>query len=445
MTATPSETYAQRSAETPGETTRETPAQTPRHETPIPLVDRAWIDPARGRPMARPTPIGWIADAVVEKLRRPRFPLLRMEQISADRETRYLVKNVLPAEGLIVLWGRPKCGKSFWTFDLAAHIAVGIPYRGQKVRQGPVVYIAAEGAAGFNARVEAWRNRHLGTAQRATGVSGGPSLAPIPFHLLPMRLDLVSDHAAFIADVQAQLEGTPPALVVIDTLNRTYTGSESSDEDMTAYIAAADAIKTAFKCSVIVVHHCGHEASRPRGHSSLTAAADTQIAIRRDGDFVTATVEWNKDGPEGYVNVSRLDTVEIARDEDGDAVTTRVVVACEARDAEAGEAGEKKGRSALSPVLTLALQALSLAIAEHGQPYDQTNVPADTPTVPVELWRQYFYKRSLDVSPDGKQETRKKNFQKATRELQVRNLIGCWDEQVWIIGADTPGIRGTPA
>ena len=56
-----------------------------------------------------------------------------------------------------------------------------------------------------------------------------------------------------------------PVAVCLDTLNRSLAGSESSDEDMSAYIRAADAIRDAFGCLVVVVRHCGHNGERPRG------------------------------------------------------------------------------------------------------------------------------------------------------------------------------------
>ena len=73
----------------------------------------------------------------------------------------YLVKGLIPREGLIVIWGPPKCGKSFWTFDLAMHVALGWTYRGRRIVRGPVVYVACEGAHGFKARIAAFRQRHL--------------------------------------------------------------------------------------------------------------------------------------------------------------------------------------------------------------------------------------------------------------------------------------------
>ena len=81
---------------------------------------------------------------------------------------------------------------------------------------------------------------------------------------------------------------------------------------MAAYVKAADAIRDAFNCAVVIVHHCGHEGTRPRGHSSLMGAVDAQIAVKRDAaDNIIATVEFMKDGPQGDEFASRLEVVEI--------------------------------------------------------------------------------------------------------------------------------------
>ena len=98
-------------------------------------------------------------------------------------------------------------------------------------------------------------------------------------YLVPTRLNLIEECGTLINEIRAQTADEPPVLVVIDTLNRSLNGSESRDEDMSRYIQAADAVREAFKCAVALVHHCGIEASRPRGHTSLTGAADAQILM----------------------------------------------------------------------------------------------------------------------------------------------------------------------
>jgi hypothetical protein len=64
--------------------------------------------------------------------------------------------------------------------------------------------------------------------------------------------------------------------------------------------------------------------SSTRGHTSLTGAAEAQLAVKRDtAGNVLVTVEWMKDGPEGDVIVSRLEVVEeVGLDGDGDPIAS---------------------------------------------------------------------------------------------------------------------------
>jgi hypothetical protein len=140
----------------------------------------------------------------------------------------------------------------------------------------------------------------------------------------------VADHPALIASVRAALGDIKPIAIALDTLNRSMPGSESSDEDMTAYVKAGDALRMAFDCAVVIVHHCGHEGTRPRGHSSLMGACDAQIAVKRDAaDNIIATVELMKDGPQGGEFASRLEVVELGLDDDGDKITSCVIAPVE--------------------------------------------------------------------------------------------------------------------
>jgi RecA-family ATPase len=91
--------------------------------------------------------------------------------------------------------------------------------------------------------------------------------------LCAARPDLAIDAPVIISDIKRQLGEKLPACIVLDTLNRTLVGSENKPEDMSRYLRSAGMIQDAFKCLVVVVHHTGVEQGRPRGHTSLTAAA----------------------------------------------------------------------------------------------------------------------------------------------------------------------------
>jgi hypothetical protein len=250
---------------------------------------------ADGRPFA---PVGEAAD---NQEPAKRFPLVPFDKIKMSSGPTYLIKGLIPRVGLAIVWGPPKCGKSFWVFDLMMHVALGWRYRGLRVKAGPVVYCALEGAEGFKRRVEAFRRHRL-----------SEEAVDVPFHLMSASLDLIREHGELIAAIRAQLKDAKPSAIVIDTLNRSLVGSESSDEDMAAYMRAGAALERAFDCVILIIHHCGHNGERPRGHSSLGGALEVQIAIKRNAaENVVATLELAKDAQPGLTFVSGLAVVDL--------------------------------------------------------------------------------------------------------------------------------------
>lgn len=343
---------------------------------------------------------------------RWRFPLMAFGDINVNAERSYLVKGLLPRVGLAVMWGPPKCGKSFLAFDMAAHVALGREYRGRRVVAGPVVYVACEGAEGLRARVEAFRIARLADDHE-----------PPPLYVIPSNLDLIVEHGQLIADIGGQIGETAPVAVVLDTLNRSLRGSENSDEDMGNYVKAADAVREAFACAVIVVHHCGIEGTRPRGHTSLTGAADTQLAVAKaDGGTITARVEFQKDGPEGDEWHSRLAVVEVGTDPDGDAVTSCVV---EEADAPA------TGRTRITGQARTAHELLVRAVTNAGEiPPPSPHIPGHLRAVRSDMWKDYC--RHSQICASDKPDTFDKAFKRAAEKLQERGIIGVWGEWVWL-------------
>jgi AAA domain len=293
-------------------------------------------------------------------------------------------------------------------------VALGIPYRGREVHQGTVVYVACEGVKGLTQRAEAIRLTWLAEDQRDP-----------PMHMLPTQLDLITDAEELILDIRDQ--SGDPACIVLDTLNRSIVGSESKDEDMGAYIRAADQVRTAFPhCTVILIHHCGHNDSRPRGHSSLGAAADAQIAVKqRDSSAPVITeVEWMKDGPVGATTTSKLKVVEVGLDDSG-----KMMTSCVIEPTDASAAARPKPRK-LSATQQRALTLLCDAINTAGEvPPSNNHIPARTPCVNEDLWKQYCYRGG--ISGGDTQQARHKAFKSASEALLAAGLVGAWDGWVW--------------
>jgi hypothetical protein len=321
----------------------------------------------------------------------PRFNLIPFNKIARRQTNPYLIKGLMSSTGLIVVWGPPKCGKSFWVFDVVMHVAAGWEYRGRRVTQGNAVYVALEGQDGFGNRAEAFRQQRF-----EDGVGDVPG-----FYLVKERTDLVKDHPELIRCIRSQCADGKPAVVVIDTMNRSLVGSESKDEDMAAYIKAADAIKEAFECAVIVIHHCGINESRPRGHTSLTGAADVQISVKKDADGnIIATVEFAKDMVEGTVVGSRLEVVSLGADQDGDPITSCAVV-----PVQVSTAPEPKKK----PKETKIVRTFRVAFAEALDNFGETiRVCGDGPEVKavnLQKVREEFKRRYITGESDPEKQT----------------------------------------
>lgn len=356
---------------------------------------------------------------------RRRFELTGFGDVQLNTTAAYLVRNIVPAQGLIVVWGPPKCGKSFWTLDVILHIACGWEYRQHRVTQGLVVYVGCEGEFAIPARIEALRQTKI--------AEGAESPA---FHLILTRLAFASDVDQLISDIRAQLGTDTPAVMVIDTLNRSIEGSESSDEDMSNYVKAVDKLREAFECAVIIIHHCGINDARPRGHTSLTGAADAQIAVKKDAaGIITTTVEFLKDGPEGGVTTSRLKVVEVGTDDEGEIITSCVIEEIEGETAP--KAKPKSAEPKLSAKHQLALNALIKAIGKDSAPPPSCNdIPASARVVTVDLWRR-CYNAMVPAENDQEKDARRQAFHRAREALQAgpSPIIQIWNDLAWIPGS----------
>ena len=345
--------------------------------------------------------------------------LVPFSELKLGAARRYLVKGLIPRTGMTVIWGPPKCGKSFWLFDCLMHVALAWEYRGRRVHAGPVVYCAFEGQGGIGARAEAFRLNKMDNHD-----------GEVPFFLQPVSLDLVKDHPALIQAIRDALGNHPPSVVALDTLNRSLAGSESSDEDMAAYIRAADAISKAFECAVVIVHHCGHNDARMRGHSSLIAALDVELSVKRqDDNSIVVKVERLKDGQEGEEIVSKLESVVVGIDEDGEEITSCVVVPSEGHSARRSSSWPK----GLKLVHEAISEALLRARIDH-------IVGGDGPIVkaaPVKLAREIHNQRYVSTGDGNRFEAERKAWARNFKQARDNNLIGAahiaGEELIWLI------------
>src|SRR5262249_43245516 len=72
----------------------------------------------------------------------------------------WLIPEILPRDGLALVYGESGGYKSFLVMDWAFCLATGTPWLGRGVAHGNVAYIAAEGGYGIGKRVNAWLVHH---------------------------------------------------------------------------------------------------------------------------------------------------------------------------------------------------------------------------------------------------------------------------------------------
>ena len=335
-----------------------------------------------------------------------RFKLMSFCDLKPGLEPLYLVDELIPVAGLVDVWGKAKCYKSFWTLDVMLHVAMGWEYRDRYVRQGAVVYCAFEGAHGYKKRVEALRRHYNFTAD-----------ATVPLYVMPGQANLIAEHTVLIADITAQLGNTRPAAVVLDTLNKSLFGSENKDVDMGAYVRAAEAIRDAFGCVVIIVHHCGYDDTRPRGHSSLPGAVDAQLAVTRIEEIVTVTVEMMRDGPEDTQVVSEAEVIEVGQDQNGKTLTSLVIVPSDVEAAAKEQRGWPRG-------LTVFHTALKSALVANGETFQPEAGVLPVKAVEQSWVRDRFYANYAEGEEDSGRRTAKlrQAFNRALAEAQQRGI-----------------------
>ena len=215
----------------------------------------------------------------------PTFQLLDDVEIDTAPDPTWLVEGLVPTDSYVVLYGESSGGKTFLALDWSLCIATGTPWRKREVKQGPVIYIGAEGRSGFKRRVHAWK-----TAREYVGRAG------VQFINATANVRDPKTAAQLLTDIRAKLgDDQQPVMIWLDTLNRHLAGGdENSSKDIGAANATAIALREATGATVGYVHHCRKGDEAERGHSSLRNAADTMMHLGKADDGETRELTCTK-------------------------------------------------------------------------------------------------------------------------------------------------------
>lgn len=262
----------------------------------------------------------------------PRFVFEPVHSFSSTEALPWIIKGVIPKAALGVVYGASGSGKSFVVLDMGMAVAGGFEWRGRKVRQGKVAYIAAEGADGFRKRLAAYAQHNK------------VDLSTIPMTVLNAAPNLLDKQDA--ADVAKGIKAAGGAdLIIIDTFAQTTPGAnENAGEDVGKALGYCKRIHENTGAMVLLIHHSGKDATKgARGWSGLRAACDSEIEVARTELGRSLRLTKSKDGEDGLEWGFDLDVVQLGVDEDMDPITSCVVV--EAAIPVGGIASKKLGRN----------------------------------------------------------------------------------------------------
>lgn len=194
--------------------------------------------------------------------------MLTASEIAALPNPVPLISGVLDMDSLAWIIGAPGSYKSFVALDFAGHVGAGRSWRGHRVRQGPVVYLVAEGAGGMSLRARAWQSTY------------GP-MTDVRFLPRPVQAS-GSEWAVLVA----ACERIKPALIVVDTQARVTVGmNENDNSEMGIFVEQAEKLRRATGACMLIVHHTGRGGGDARGASAIDAAQGTELKVERAEDL----------------------------------------------------------------------------------------------------------------------------------------------------------------
>ena len=199
---------------------------------------------------------------------------------------RWMIEALWSEQGVGIIGGEPKCGKSFLALDLAVAVAAGVPClrRFAAAQPGPVLLFAAEDAGHIV------RTRLEGIARAADADFETLDIAVIDVPVL--RLDHRQDRQRLLETV----ERVGPRLVVLDPLVRLHGVDENTVAEIAPILGFLRDLQRRFETAVLLVHHARKSgATRPgqalRGSSELHAWGDSNLYLRRRDKQIVMTVE----------------------------------------------------------------------------------------------------------------------------------------------------------
>lgn len=182
----------------------------------------------------------------------------------------WLIPNLLPKPGMLLLLGEPFAGKSFLALQIGLCLAQGRTFLHHPCRTSRVLYLQ------FDPSELVWRDRILELQKAGIDLSGPLFMVHPDDNQRNVHI-LAGEHQQFIREC---LDSTQPDVVIVDVLREIHSCDE---QDSTQMKQVGDALMQLFYgYTLILIHHTRKfDQDKPvevinssRGSSYLTGKAD---------------------------------------------------------------------------------------------------------------------------------------------------------------------------
>lgn len=248
-----------------------------------------------------------------------------LSDVDAAVRPSWLLKGWLPKQGVVLLAGQSRIGKTFLSLELAGALATGGSFFGRAVRERVgVLILAAEGGGTIAPRLEALRLHRLGGIDAAT--------LPIAWAEISDANEIGAIVAAAAVEMRERF-GLRLGLVAVDTVAAAFGVDENDAQLATSAMKALGRLASDADVLVVAVAHYGKsDGAGVRGSSAWTASADVILAATGEISETTGEVKDRKlaltksrYAETGPISDFDLRSVNLGLDEDGDPISAAVI------------------------------------------------------------------------------------------------------------------------
>ena len=181
----------------------------------------------------------------------------------------FYIQDILPKQGVLLLYGNPKVKKSWLAEYMAFCISLGEEFLGFRTEQARVFLANFE----ISPIAYHWRLRDMAV---------NFELQPQMFYEGTQMLMYLDEQESFNR-FAAVLREVQPKVIILDCLAMCFGGDENNGEQIAGFIRNISELKAEHEASVVIVHHTNKNllvsssVDRARGHSRLAGWVDTLV------------------------------------------------------------------------------------------------------------------------------------------------------------------------